>query len=81
MILVTSHPKKMGRVWQGAIIITDSVFFIPSLTTVLNWDDKVMAPCDESPCVAWRTLEILVVFTTAFKWESTWPMKVKQSLA
>ena len=43
--------------------------------TVLNWDDKVTAPCDESPWVAWRALGILVVFTNAFKWESTCFMK------
>ena len=48
---------------------------------VLNWDDKVTASCDGSPRVAWRALEILVVFTTAFKWEGTCPMKAKQSLA
>ena len=49
--------------------------------TVLNWDDNVTAPCDGLPWVAWRALKILVVFTTAFKWERTCPMMVKQSLA
>ena len=49
--------------------------------TVLNWDDKVTAPCDKLPWVACRALEILVVFTTTFKWEGTCLMKVKQSLA
>ena len=32
------------------------------------------------PRVAWRALEILIVFTTASKWEATCPMKVKQSV-
>ena len=49
--------------------------------TVLNWDDKVRAPCHRSPWVAWRALEILVVFTSAFKWKATCRMKVKQSLS
>ena len=50
------------------------------LGTVLNWDDKVTAPCEGSPCLAWRALEILVIFITAFNWEGTCPVKVKQSL-
>ena len=48
---------------------------------VLNWEHIVTAQCDGPPRVAWRALEILVIFTTAFKREGTCPMKVKQSLA
>ena len=51
------------------------------LGTLSNFDHSVSAPCDGSPRVAWRPLEILVVFTTASKREGTCPMKVKQSLA
>ena len=49
--------------------------------TVPNWDHTIPAPSDRSPRVAWRALQILVVFTTAYKREVTSPMKVKQSLA
>ena len=52
-----------------------------SLHTVPNWDHTVPAPSDDPPRVAWRALEILVVFTTTSKREGTCPMKVKQSLA
>ena len=59
---------------KGSIVVYISA-------TVLNWKHIVTAQCDGPLRVAWRALEILVVFTTAFKREGTCPMKVKQSLA
>ena len=56
-----------------------SEYPIPS--TLENWDHSISAPSDGPARVAWRALEILVVFTTASKREGTCPMKVKQSLA
>ena len=40
--------------------------------TVPNWDHTVPASSDGRPRVAWRALEMLVVFTTASKREGTW---------
>ena len=54
---------------------------ILNLANQENRDHSVPAPSDGPPQVAWRALEILVVFNTASKREGTCPMKGKLSLA
>ena len=58
------------------IFFCDSELLRPYRGTLPNWDHTAPAPCDGPPGVAWRALEILIVFSTASKRKGTCPMKV-----